>query len=71
MTVAPTFTTLIACYTLYGLGNGFFYTCLKCLHLNVSPLKTAAAIGWQMMVGAMFAASGAPLAGESILLFVL
>ena len=71
MTVAPTFTSLIACYTLYGLGDGFFYTCLKYLYLNVSPLKSAAVIGWQMMVEAMFAASGAPLAGESILLFVL
>ncbi|XP_068682810.1 monocarboxylate transporter 10-like [Montipora foliosa] len=63
MTVSPTFTSLMACNILYGLGDGCFYTCVSCLDLTVSPLKTAAVIGWQMMVESIFAATGPPLAG--------
>ena len=63
MTISPTFTSLMACNILYGFGDGCFYTCVSCLDLTVSPMKTAAVIGWQMMVESIFAASGPPLAG--------
>ena len=64
MTIAPTFKTLSACTVLYGLGDGFFYTSLSCLYFTVSPQKSAAVIGWQMMTAAFFLASGPTLAGE-------
>lgn len=64
MTVAPTFKTLSACVALYGLGDGLFYTSFSCLVFSVSPQKSAAVLGWQMMTEALFMASGPTLAGE-------
>ncbi|XP_068681705.1 monocarboxylate transporter 10-like [Montipora foliosa] len=63
MTVNPTYTSLIVCNIIYGLGDGFFFTCVSCLVLSVSPLKTAAVLGWEMVVASIFVASGPPLAG--------
>ncbi|XP_068681703.1 monocarboxylate transporter 10-like isoform X1 [Montipora foliosa] len=63
MTVNPTYTSLIVCNIIYGLGDGFFFTCVNCLLLSVSPLKTAAVLAWEMLLKSMFAASGSPLAG--------
>ena len=66
MTVAPTFISLIVCNVMYGLADGVFYTCVSCLILTVSPMKTAAVLGWMMTMESIFVASGPPLAGESI-----
>ncbi|XP_074631618.1 monocarboxylate transporter 10-like [Acropora palmata] len=63
MTVAPTFASLIACNIVYGIADGFFFTCVNCLVLTVSPMKTAAVLGWEMMITSIFVASGPPLAG--------
>ena len=66
MTVAPTFVSLIACNIVYGIADGFFFTCVSCLVLNVSPMKTTAVLGWEMMVESIFVASGPPLAGKPV-----
>ena len=66
MTVAPTFTSLIACNIVYGIADGFFFTCVNCLVLTVSPMKTAAVLGWEMMITSIFVASGPPLAGKTV-----
>ncbi|XP_067026083.1 monocarboxylate transporter 10-like isoform X1 [Acropora muricata] len=63
MTVAPTFLSLIVCNVMYGLADGVFYTCVSCLILTVSPMKTAAVLGWMMTMESIFVASGPPLAG--------
>ena len=66
MTVAPTFASLIACNVVYGMADGFFFTCVNCLVLTVSPMKTAAVLGWEMMITSIFVASGPPLAGKTV-----
>ena len=68
MTVAPTFVSLIACNIVYGIADGFFFTCVNCLVLTVSPMKTAAVLGWEMMITSIFVASGPPLAGKTVVI---
>ncbi|XP_068681736.1 monocarboxylate transporter 10-like isoform X2 [Montipora foliosa] len=63
MTAAPTFTTLTICMVFYGLGDGFFCTSLSVLTFTASPLKSAAVLGWNMTMSALFLASGPTLAG--------
>ena len=68
MTVAPTYASLIACNIVYGIADGFFFTCVNCLVLSVSPMKTAAVLGWEMMITSIFVAVGPPLAGKPVAL---
>ncbi|XP_068730999.1 monocarboxylate transporter 10-like isoform X1 [Montipora capricornis] len=63
MTVNPSYTSLIVCIMIYGLGDGSFFTCMSCLALTVSPPKTAAVLGWMTMMSSLFVVSGPPLAG--------
>ena len=64
VTLASTYTPLVIYTVIYGLGDGFFITSLTVLLLTVSPQKTAAVIGWEMMLVSFFLASGPPLAGK-------
>ena len=58
ITVNPSYTSLIVCVMIYGLSDGSFFTCMNCLALTVSPLKTAAVLGWMTMVASLFVVSG-------------
>lgn len=63
VTLASKYTPLVIYAVIYGLSDGFFCTSLSFLLLTVSPLKTAAVIGWEMTLVAFFVASGPPLGG--------
>ena len=64
MTVNPSYTSLIVCIMIYGLGDGSVFTCMNCLAFTVSPHKTAAVLGWVTMMSSLFVVSGPPLAGK-------
>ena len=59
-----TYTPLVIYIVIYGLSDGFFFTSLSVILLTASPLKTAAVLGWEMMLTSVFLASGPPLAGK-------
>lgn len=63
VTLGTTYTKLIIYIVVYGLSDGFFFTTLSFLLLTVSPHKTAAVLGWEMMSTSLFLASGPALAG--------
>ncbi|KAJ7365254.1 hypothetical protein OS493_005351 [Desmophyllum pertusum] len=63
VTLTTTYTPLVIYMVVYGLSDGFFFTSLSVILLTASPLKTAAVLGWEMMVVSLFLASGPPLAG--------
>ena len=65
MTLATTYTPLVIYIVVYGVADGFFFTSLSVILLTASPLKTAAVIGWEMMLVSVFLASGPPLAGKT------
>ena len=65
MTLATTYTPLVIYIVVYGVADGFFFTSLSVILLTASPLKTAAVIGWEMMLVSVFLASGPPLAGKN------
>ena len=70
VTLTTTYTSLVIYVAVYGLSDGFFFTSLSVILLTASPLKTAAVLGWEMMVVSLFLASGPPLAGKAgVLLF--
>ena len=64
VTLTSTYTPLVICVVIYGLSDGFFFTSLSVILLTASPLKTAAVLGWEMMLTSVFLASGPPLAGK-------
>ena len=66
VTLGATYTTLIIYIVVYGLSDGFFFTTLSFLLLTVSPHKTAAVLGWEMMLTSLFLASGPALPGECL-----
>lgn len=68
VTLTTTYTPLVIFIVVYGIADGFFFTSLCAILLTASPLKTAAVIGWEMMLVSVFLASGPPLAGKSLLL---
>ena len=64
VTLTSTYTPLVIYIVIYGLSDGFFFTSLSVILLTASPLKTAAVLGWEMMLTSVFLASGPPLAGK-------
>ena len=64
VTLTTTYTALVIYSVIFGFGDGFFFTSLNVAILTVSPLKTAAVLGWEMTLVAFFLASGPPLAGK-------
>ena len=65
VTLTTTYTSLVIYVAVYGLSDGFFFTSLSVILLTASPLKTAAVLGWEMMLTSAFLASGPPLAGKA------
>lgn len=63
VTLTTTYTSLVIYIIVYGLSDGFFFTSLSFILLTVSPLKTPAVLGWEMMLTSAFLASGSPFAG--------
>ena len=68
VTLTSNYAPLIICMIIYGLGDGFFFTSLTVLLLTVSPQKTTAVIGWEMMLLSLFVTSGPPLAGKCLVI---
>lgn len=63
VTLTSTYIPLVIYIVIYGLSDGFFFTSLSVILLTASPLKTAAVLGFEMMLTSVFLASGPPLAG--------
>ena len=64
VTLARTYTPFVVFSVFYGFSDGFFFCTLGFLILTVSPSKTAAVLGWEMMVVSFFIASGPGLTGK-------
>ena len=71
VTLSTTYKALVIYSIVFGLGDGFFFTSLNVAILTVSPLKTAAVLGWEMTLVAFFLASGPPLAGKWLVVVVV
>lgn len=71
VTLTTTYTPLVIYIVVYGLSDGFFFTSLSVILLTASPLKTAAVLGWEMMLTSAFLASGPPLAGRKTTVLLL
>ena len=65
VTLTTTYTSLVIYIVVYGVADGFFLTSLSVTLLTADLLKTAAVIGWEMMLVSVFLSSGPPLAGKN------